>query len=311
MSFDTLPLIERADTYLDNAFKKARKKPADKRIDTVSDYLTSSFEKIIAVYPNFDNMSEFYTQLLKLTVDYDKLKRAMGACQWIVRQVKTVSSEFRREMRSIENKEDFHKKLKAYYGRISSILHQTDKQLSYLKKVRDILRSYPSIKEGVFTIAIAGFPNVGKSTLLGKVTGAKPEIDSYAFTTKGLNMGTKTISAIKFQFIDTPGTLNRVDKMNDVEKQAHIAIRYAADLIMYVFDLTETCGYSIEEQLKLYEKLKSTRKPVVIYLSKTDLYTEKTEALIVQTFSRRKVDMLVDSKSIKDYILNIYRKINS
>ena len=53
----------------------------------------------------------------------------------------------------------------------------------------------------------------------------------------------------KVQLIDTPGTLKRFDKMNVIEQRAHLAMKYCADMIIYIFDLTEP--YPIEEQRKL------------------------------------------------------------
>jgi len=38
------------------------------------------------------------------------------------------------------------------------------------------MKGFPSIKTNLPTIAIAGFPNVGKTTLLSKITDAKPKI---------------------------------------------------------------------------------------------------------------------------------------
>ena len=136
------------------------------------------------------------------------------------------------------------------------------------------LSSSPAVIKQMPTVCIAGFPNVGKSTLLGKITTSKPEIKNYAFTTKTLNMG--YMSAGKednVQVIDTPGTLAREDKMNNIEKQAYLAIKYQADLIVYVFDPTDT--YPIEDQEALFELMKKYRKPIVVYLSKTDIATKQ------------------------------------
>ena len=44
--------------------------------------------------------------------------------------------------------------------------------------------------------------------------------------------------------------------------------------IIFVLDLTETCGFTIEAQLKLLRRLKEINKPTYIYLSKTDIYNE-------------------------------------
>ena len=57
--------------------------------------------------------------------------------------------------------------------------------------------------------------------------------------------------------------------MNNVEKQAYLAIKHLADYIIYVFDLSEP--FPFEKQVKLYKKLKQERKKVIVYFSKADV----------------------------------------
>ncbi|HJX06174.1 MAG TPA: GTPase, partial [Candidatus Nanoarchaeia archaeon] len=174
---------------------------------------------------------------------------------------------------------------KAFLGRVSSVMKQIAESLDYLESARKTMAGYPVLKTGLFTICIAGFPNVGKTTLLSKLTTSTPEIKEYAFTTKQLNLGYAEMQGQKVQFIDTPGTLARPDKMNNIEKQAYLAIKYLADMIIYIYDLTEP--YPLEDQKRLLEKTKESRKPVMLYLSKTDLleqgainkFSQENEAL--------------------------------
>ncbi len=138
------------------------------------------------------------------------------------------------------------------------------KDLEFLEFARKTLKEFPVVKN-IFSVCITGFPNVGKTTLLAKLTLSKAEIAPYPFTTKRLNIGYFD----KIQVIDTPGTLNRFNKMNWIEQQAFLAMKYIADLIIYIFDLTEP--YPLNEQLKLLEKIKKLNKPIIIYLSKSDI----------------------------------------
>ena len=133
------------------------------------------------------------------------------------------------------------------------------------------MRTYPDIKD-LPTVCIYGFPNVGKSTLLNKLTKTKAEVAAYAFTTKSINAGYATIKSKKIQFLDVPGTLARKDKMNLIERQADLVLDDLADIIIYVFDLTETCGFSFKEQEMLFKKL--GKRKVLVYLSKQDLMDE-------------------------------------
>ena len=71
------------------------------------------------------------------------------------------------------------------------------------------------------------------------------------------------------QVLDTPGTLNRQEKMNNIEKTAYLALKHLAQEIIYVFDPMES--YPMVDQLKLYKKTKNYGKPLYVYCSRTDL----------------------------------------
>lgn len=47
----------------------------------------------------------------------------------------------------------------------------------------------PTVDFDAISIVIAGFPNVGKSTLLTHITDAEPQVANYPFTTKGIQIG--------------------------------------------------------------------------------------------------------------------------
>lgn len=320
MGFGDLPPIEKANTYLDAAFKKARenarlhvlserdKVPIQRektlaiiKITTIRDYIKSVYDRIIAKYPNFDNLTEFYTQLLKLTVDYHQLKRSLGSLAWTNEKVHEMSTETIRRIKRGGSEKVIGEYLRQYYGRISSILKQVEKETLALQKARSIMREYPSIKEDVFTVSIAGFPNVGKSTLLSKITPAKPEINDYAFTTKKLNQGFATKNAHRIQFLDTPGTLNRVDRMNNVEKMAYLAMKYVTDYLVYVFDITEG-GYPLKDQKKLLEQIKKYNKPIVCYLAKTDILSEEQVDGFMHLFANKRIPFFTEQEELMDYL---------
>ena len=54
-------------------------------------------------------------------------------------------------------------------------------------------------------IALVGFPNVGKSTLLSVLSNARPEIGAYPFTTKTPNLGVVIVGDTEFVVADIPG----------------------------------------------------------------------------------------------------------
>lgn len=303
MNFQDLALIETADTYLDNAFKKGRRRVEQNkvkkfkqtilkkkhlesiRVGAVGGYLTSTFNKIVEVYPSIDHSSVFYRELMYATLDVPKLKKSLAATQWVSKKVNRMTGKYQSEISREKEYTQVTALRNGYYGRVSSMVKQIRKELLYLEEARKVLRKYPAVKSDIYTVCICGFPNIGKTTLLSKMTDADPEISNYSFTTKGINIGyiRDKDNRRVIQVMDTPGTLNRPEKMNAIEKQAYIAMKEAAHLLVYVFDLTEP--YPMADQKELYEVIQSFGKPTMVYLSKTDVLDKK----VVESFDLKAI----------------------
>jgi nucleolar GTP-binding protein len=287
MNFQNLVKVETADWYLDLAFRNAGKKASEmksqmrarydsikkaelSKITEINRIIRKHLSLILTAFPSLDTLPEFYQELIRLELDYAELKKCLGALKWAEDKVSFFSNEYTNKVKRCQDFRRMTGYSREYYGRVSSVMKQIKKQLEYLEHARKVMKGFPSIKTKVFTVAIAGFPNVGKTTLLSRMTGSMPEIANYAFTTKNLNMGYADIDNHKVQFIDTPGTLNRFEKMNPVERQAYLAIKYCADIVVFVLDNSDQ-SYDINDQKKLLASVENVGKEVIIYLSKTDL----------------------------------------
>ena len=286
MNFQDLVKIENAQFYLESAFKHSKKigektyprtsgdrfsrirKTEKEKVRAFAANIDERFDKITKNFPSLDRMPEFYQELIRSTLDYDMLKKSLGAVNWAKNSSKDISKEYERKVYSSRDETTVKRLMNEYYGRASSIIKQISKNLLYLENARQMMRSYPSLKTDLFTISITGFPNIGKSTLLSKITPAKPEIKDYAFTTKGLNQGYANYGIRKVQFVDTPGVLDR-DKKNAIEEQAYLVLKYLTSAIIYVIDLTEP--YPLKKQEALLKGLKEYDKPIIVYLSKADI----------------------------------------
>lgn len=278
----TLGKIESPKFYIDVAFRKASEKarrasPSIRgsrlekaktleliRLESVKDNLSNSLEKIARAFPRFDELSEFYKELIKCFVDYVQFKRSLAFLKWTKKKILVFYKDYSAKIKKGEKISKIKEHRIVFYGRISSLLKKLKKDLEFLEFTRKTLKEFPVVRN-MFTVCITGFPNVGKTTLLSKMTLSKPEIAPYPFTTKRLNIGYFD----KIQVIDAPGTLNRFNKMNWIEQQAFLAMKYSADLIIYIFDLTEP--YPLNEQFNLFENIKKLNKPTIIYLSKSDI----------------------------------------
>jgi nucleolar GTP-binding protein len=319
MNFQKIGPIEKGDFYLDVAVQRAKKhinslsiriKDENKktlikektRIKIIKDNLIKSFNNIITTFPGLDGLPEFYIELCKNTMDVDEVKKALSAIAWAPGKISELEREFSKHARG-KTKDEIIKARRAFMGRISSIIKRTNKKLETVEEARRNMITFPDIKNDLFTVCISGFPNVGKSTLLSKITTSKPEIGSYAFTTVTLNTGYFKDRFEDIQIIDVPGTLNRFEKMNNVEKQAHLAIKYLANLIVYVYDLTEP--YPIEEQDALKEETEKFGKPIIIYVSKADLIGEEK---IKEFLKTKKISGSWEAEEIKENIIQEKRK---
>jgi len=101
----------------------------------------------------------------------------------------------------------------------------------------------PDIRPDEPAIVIAGYPNVGKSSFVNRVTRASNQIAEYPFTTKGVQIGHFERDHVRYQIVDTPGLLDRPeDERNDIERQAVSALEHLADVVVFVLDPPATAA---------------------------------------------------------------------
>ncbi len=315
MGFQNIQKIEKPDFYLGIVFRAAANEaskergkgkkliPVSKaknveltRIHIVNKSLNKLLNNILISFPNFEELTPFYQEMILNFIDYVGFKKSLGAVNWCKIKVTEFSREYSIKIKKSRDVRKISEYRQQHYGRVSSLLKRIKKEMLVLESIRRTMKEFPSIKE-LPTVCICGFPNVGKSTLLSKITTAKPEIKAYAFTTKTLNVGYIITAKKKIQVIDAPGTLDRFEKMNTVEKQAHLAIKHCANLLIYVFDVTEP--YPIEQQIRLYNNLKKENKPMLLYLSKTDVIKKED----IEEF-KKKFDV-IGLNQLKEEILRI------
>ena len=130
-------------------------------------------------------------------------------------------------------------------------------------------------------VGLVGFPNVGKSTFLSRVTNARPKIANYHFTTLNPNLGVVDLNGGKgFVIADIPGL---IEGASEGVGLGHEFLRHIerTKVIIHVVDAASTEGrdpvddiYKINEELKAYNPRMATL-PQVIAANKTDvIYSE-------------------------------------
>ena len=125
-------------------------------------------------------------------------------------------------------------------------------------------------------IAIVGRPNVGKSTLMNELIGAKVSITSRkAQTTRHRIMGIQTDEDTQFIYIDTPGFQTRYNNaLNKTLNKTVTNTLTSADVILFVVD-ADVFGQADQQVLDLIPK----KVPTILVINKTDKVKDKKDLM--------------------------------
>lgn len=137
-------------------------------------------------------------------------------------------------------------------------------------------------------VGLVGFPNVGKSTFLTKVSNARPKIANYHFTTLNPHLGVVDLPDAKgFVIADIPGLIEGASEGVGLgfEFLRHIE---RTRVIIHIVDAASTEGrdpiediYTINKELEAYNP-DIARRPQVIAANKTDMLYEGDESNQIQ-----------------------------
>jgi nucleolar GTP-binding protein len=306
-----IPTVLTAEEILDKAFKRASKVEIGGRtkletvketniakIKSASDVIVSTMGKYVKSFPSIERQSQFYVELIDLAVGTDKLKKSLGAMDWCRGNVARVAKAATRAMASTNSISEIDEARRGAYGRMSSFVKQVNKELKVLSLARNVMRKFPVIDPERPTIVVAGAPNVGKSQLVARISTAKPRVAVYPFTTQEISVGTFEKKYFKYQVIDTPGLLDReLDDRNPIELRAIVALRHLSDVILFMFDPTESCGYPMSQQERILATIKREFSPVPIVEieNKSDMLKSDSGRTRISAETGAGVQKLVDS----------------
>jgi GTP-binding protein len=126
-------------------------------------------------------------------------------------------------------------------------------------------------------VGLVGFPNVGKSTFLSKVTNARPKIANYHFTTLNPNLGVVDLEDARgFVIADIPGL---IEGASEGVGLGHEFLRHIerTKLIVHIVDAASTEGrnpiediYAINRELEAYNP-EIAERPQIIAANKIDM----------------------------------------
>ena len=245
-----------------------------------------------------DKMDDFFPQLVDIVIGIDRYKKALGAVNWCAMKAEKLKNDTLKDIRRTKDPEIIEATRRGFYGRLNSYVDRISDDLLFLQDAKNKFRKLPAVDPNTPTVVVAGFPNVGKSNLVTVMSTAEPEIAPYPFTTKGVIVGHIQDDWRKYQIVDTPGLLDReFDKRNAIEKQAVLALRYLTDVILFVIDPSETCGFHRDVQEKLLANIQESFEGVTIIVaeSKCDVMKTGDGRLYFSAQTGENMDALMDA----------------
>ncbi len=213
----------------------------------------------------------------------------------LLQQIKQLEEEIKRT--------PYNKATEHHVGRLKAKLARLKEELE--KERRKSVRQTISIKkEGDATVALVGFPSVGKSSLLNALTNAKSEVGDYDFTTKKPVPGIMEYKHATIQIIDMPGIVEGAASGKGRGKEVLSAVRIA-DLIVIVADVFKLDSIEIVKR-ELYEAgIRLDQRPPDVVIRKKDRggvkisstvplsLDERTIAEILKEYKIHNADVLV------------------
>jgi len=254
------------------AFKDRAKRIAFRymvKAERVFQYIATTLGKI-ARLPPLNSLNPFYAELIEIATNgmYEELRKEAFLA---VKIVASLWKEYREKI--LSGGERAKRVSTEFVGRVLSIVRRKVKSLAVTKSLSYVARHTPCIDFEKPIIIVAGMPQVGKSTFVGKVSTAKPKTSPYPFTTKNVIIGHIKFEDLAIQVIDTPGILDRaIEEMNDIERRAVAALKHLKAVTLYLIDPSRDAYYSLEHQLNVLKTVENVvgRERVIVVLNKVD-----------------------------------------
>ena len=297
-NFKNIPIIPKVNELIDTILSRTQSKTPTvthpgykitrirkfymRKVRFTEDTIVEKLDGIIKGFPKLDDIHPFYADMINILYDKDHYKLALGTVNTAKNICQKIAGDYVKLLKYGDSLYRCKQLKVAALGRMMTALKKLGSSLNYLEEVRKHLSRFPSIDPTERTLILAGFPNVGKSSFMNKITYADSEVQDYHFTTQSLFVGHTYYKNIRWQVIDTPGILDRtLEQRNIIEMQTITALAHLDACILFFIDVSENCGYSIAQQVSLFDSIRPLfkNKPLVIIANKTDLraYNELSE----------------------------------
>jgi GTP-binding protein len=174
----------------------------------------------------------------------------------------------------------------------------------------------------VADVALVGFPNSGKSTIISRISAARPKIADYPFTTLTPNLGMVEINDEDFVVADVPGLIEGAHRgvglgdkfLRHITRTSVLAVILDGQRIIdKMQDIIETFNI-LREEIRLYN-IDVYKKDYLVVINKIDLVSDSSEfdriKKTIEDKSGKKVFMIsaVTGKGLDRLVKDLYQRV--
>jgi len=141
-----------------------------------------------------------------------------------------------RELEEELRKTKYNKATEHHILKLKARIASLKKELERRKSAKGGGYGFAVKKSGNATVALVGYPSVGKSTILNGITNAESEVGEYAFTTLDIIPGVMEYEGAKIQVLDMPGIIEGASRGRGRGREI-LSVARGADLIVLVVDV--------------------------------------------------------------------------
>ncbi|WP_254271670.1 OBG GTPase family GTP-binding protein [Haloarcula marina] len=185
----------------------------------------------------------------------------------------------------------YNKSTESHIGRLKSKLAEKKEKLDQ-QSGSGGGGGYSVEKHGDATVALVGFPSVGKSTLLNALTNADSETGAYEFTTLDVHPGMLKHKGADIQILDVPGLIEGAAGGRGGGKEVLSVVR-TADLIVFLVSVFEIEQYDRLREELYANKIRLDKQPPRVSIRK-----KAKDGLSVTS----SVDLDLDEETVKDVL---------
>ena len=169
-----------------------------------------------------------------------------------------------KELEEQISKTKYNKATEGHIGKLKAKIARLTEEEEKRRSSKGPTKGFYVKKAGNATVALVGFPSVGKSTLLNQLTGAKSEVGAYHFTTLDVVPGVMEYNHAKIQILDMPGLIKDASRGKGRGREVIAAAR-SADVILLVVDIfNPNMDVLFKELYNAAIRLNQTKPDVVI-----------------------------------------------